>query len=311
MMLQTFQRIDGLDAPPPTDPTYLAVGVFDGVHRGHQALLKQMISEAREVGARAAALTFYPHPVTVIQEVSGRIYLQTLEERVAALAELGLDMVIVHPFNETVRQIRARAFVEQLQQALDVRQFWGGHFSLGYQREGDADFLREMGQERGFTVREFSDLDHWQGERVSSSRIRQALQDGDLETATTCLGRPYSVSGTVVRGRQLGKTIGFPTANLDVWAQQVLPANGVYAALALYGADRYTAPTNIGVRPTTDGTSLTVEAFLLDFSGDLYGETLTLSFFERIRDEQRFSGVDALVAQIERDVAQVKDILGA
>lgn len=305
-MSPTFERVDNLDEVGERKAVFLAVGVFDGVHRGHQKLLQMMVAEARAAGVQPAVLTFFPHPKVVIQNLQGRLYLTTVERRVQLLAEQGVELVIVHPFNEEVRMTRAADFMENLCRHLDLRQLWGGSFSLGYKREGDAAFLRNLGQEKGFTVHEFDDLVQWQSERVSSSRIRKALERGDMDEVNGCLGRPYQVSGTVVQNDQRGRTIGFPTANLAVWEQKLLPAHGVYATYAHLGDERFLAATNIGVRPTVDDKRLMVEAHLLDFDREIYGQELTLEIVSRVREERKFAGLDALKAQIQADVEEVR-----
>lgn len=310
-MTQSFRRVSSLTEVQKTPPTFLAIGVFDGVHRGHQALLQAMVTEAKAANARPAVLTFFPHPITVIRQMSGRLYLATLEERVALLKELGISLVITYPFNETVRQTRAADFVDQLCTHLNMVQLWGGSFSLGYNREGDLPFLQALGKEKGFSVHHFEALLEWEGERISSSRIRRDLASGNITAVNACLGRPYCVSGTVTQGAGRGRTIGIPTANLTIWEEQHLPANGVYAAVGTVGSETYAAATNIGVRPTVDGSHQTVEAHLLDFEGDLYGKELSLKFLHRIRDEQKFPGLDALVAQIHADIKQTREIVAS
>jgi riboflavin kinase/FMN adenylyltransferase len=302
------QFFTSLDDVPTRHPTFLAVGVFDGVHRGHQALIQQMVADANSVGARSAILTFFPHPIRVIRELKGRIYLSTLDQRLGYLAALGVDIIITLPFDEETRYTPATDFVETILTTLDVRQFWGGEFSLGYKREGDLAFMQKMGMERGFSVHQLNELVLWNGERVSSSRIRHALDRGDVATVAGCLGRPFTMSGAVVEGRRLGHTIGFPTANVAVWDEQKMPANGVYVTRVHVQNQTYPAATNIGVRPTVNGSGLTVEAHILDFSGDIYGKQITLEFLQFIRAEQKFAGIDALVAQIGADVAQVRQL---
>jgi len=309
LMVRKFKRVNGLTEIDERRPSFLAIGVFDGVHRGHQQLLQTMAAEAQAVGAQPVVLTFFPRPREVIQNLEGRLYLTTLEHRVELLGEQGMELVVVHPFNEEVRKTRAADFVDRLCRHLELRQLWGGSFSLGYQREGTADFLRELGEERGFTVRHVQDLVTWRGEPVSSSRIRQALAEGEMEEVNGCLGRPFRVTGTVFQGDRRGHTIGFPTANLDVWERQILPASGVYAAYAYLDGQRYVAATNVGVRPTFDQRNLLVEAHLLDFDQEIYGEELSLDFIARIRDERKFPGLDALKAQIRADVKQVAAML--
>lgn len=310
-MTHLFQRVSNLTDVQEKTPTFLAVGVFDGVHRGHQALLQQMVTAAQAKKARTAVLTFFPHPITVIRPQNGRLYLSTLDDRVELLREQGISLVITHPFNETVRQTRAADFIEQLCSHINMVQLWGGSFSLGYNREGDLPFLQTLGQQKGFSVHPFESLLEWDGERISSSRIRRELAAGNITAVTACLGRPYCVRGTVIRGEGRGKTIGIPTANLHVWEEQHLPANGVYATVATVRGESYTAATNIGVRPTVSGQHQTVEAHLLDFDRDLYDQEVRLSFIGRIRDEQKFASLDALVAQIHADIAQTREMVAS
>lgn len=309
MTSQTFNRVAELAEVTERRPTFVAVGSFDGVHRGHQAVLQQMVTAARVANARTAVLTFFPHPRRVIQQLTDPYYLSTLDERVALLAQQGIDLVITHPFNEEVRHTRAEDFVVQLCSYLGMRQLWGGNFTLGYQREGDKEYLRRLGEEKGYTVVPMETMVMLDGERISSSRVRRELQAGNLAEVTNCLGRPYRLNGDVILGRQLGRTINFPTANVNFWAEQLLPANGVYATYAWLDDTRHLAATNIGVRPTVDGQQLTVEAHLLDFDEDIYGRSLQLDFIEHIRPEMKFAGLDALKAQIGADVTQVREIL--
>ncbi len=287
-------------------PTYLALGSFDGVHRGHQTILRKMVDAAQTDGVRSAVLTFFPHPKRVIQELPTRYYINTLEDRLALLSAQRVDMVIAHPFNDGVRNIRAADFVDQLCGSLDMRQIWGGNFAFGYRREGDRDFLRLLGPEKGFSVQLVESMESWDGSLVSSSRIRSSLAAGDIGDVNGCLGRPFSLEGTVIKGDQRGRTIGFPTANLAVWDELLLPSNGVYATHVLLGDDRFAAATNVGVRPTVNGRQRLVEAHLLNFDRDLYGQTIRLEFVSYIRPEQKFSGLPALKAQINADVLEVK-----
>lgn len=308
-MTQSFVRVDYLKEVNHREPTYLAIGSFDGVHLGHQEILRRMVAAAQADGVRSAVLTFFPHPKRTILQLAGRYYITTLDERVALLGALGIDLVITHPFDDTVRHVRAAAFVDQLQAALDMRQLWGGNFALGYQREGTVPFLRQLGTEKGFSVHTVDTLITWQGEPVSSSRVRAALENGRIAEVNGCLGRPYAVTGEVVQGDQRGRTIGFPTANLAIWDELLLPANGVYATIAEVGEQRFVAATNVGIRPTVNGRDRTIEAHLLDFSGDLYGQELRLTFLHHIRPELKFSGIDALKAQIASDVTTIRSLV--
>ncbi len=310
-MTQTTIRVNQLSDVTRRVPTFVAVGSFDGVHLGHQSVLQTMVSEAQNAGARTAVLTFFPHPQRVIQQMTEPYYLGTLNERVALLTSLGIDLIITHPFNDEVRKMRAVTFVGELCHYLEMRQLWGGNFALGYQREGDIPTLRQLGQDRGYTVQQVEAMVMFQGERVSSSRIRRSLVEGDLAEVNGCLGRPYCVSGTVIEGQKMGRTIGFPTANVGFWDEQLLPANGVYATYAWLGDERHLAATNVGMRPTVNGSNVTVEAHLLDFDADIYGRTLRLEFIDRIRPEMKFAGLDALKNQIAADVAKVQTLLGS
>lgn len=308
-MTQKIVRVNSLAENIDPEPTYLALGSFDGVHKGHQAVIGEMVDAAREARVRSAVLTFFPHPRRVLQNLQDRFYINTLPDREKLLAQLGVDLVITHPFNEQVRQIRAADFVSRLRDDLDMRQIWGGNFAFGYKREGNISFLRQLESENGFSVRVVDSMVEWDGRPVSSSRVRESLASGDFSDVHGCLGRVYSLHGIVVKGDQRGRTIGFPTANLALWAELLLPTNGVYATYAWVGYQRYKAATNIGVRPTIDGGDRVVEAHLLDFDGDLYGQEIYLDFVKYLRPEKKFSGLDALKEQINRDVAEVRELL--
>ncbi|MCA9923439.1 MAG: bifunctional riboflavin kinase/FAD synthetase [Anaerolineales bacterium] len=287
-------------------PTFLAIGSFDGIHLGHQKLLHSMVKAAKTVDARTAVITFFPHPKRLLLNLQGPYYISTIQQRVETLANQGIDLIITQPFDDSIRLTRAVDFMEQLCQNLDLKQLWGGDFALGYKREGDVPTLRKIGEEKGYTVELVDTLVEWEGDRVSSSRIRRSLVNGEIEEVNGCLGRPYTVRGEVTMGDQRGRTIGFPTANLKVWPEQLLPANGVYATYAHVRGKTYTAATNIGIRPTIENNRLTIEAHLLDFDADLYDQTIELTFISRIRPEQKFSGLDALKAQIQVDIDAIR-----
>lgn len=308
-MNQQTTHVNLLTEISEKQPTYLAIGSFDGVHLGHQEVLRQMVVAAKQNGARTAVLTFFPHPKRVLQNLTEAYYITTIEDRVQLLGEQGIDLVITHPFNDEVRQTRAADFVDQLIEYADMRQIWGGDFAFGYKREGDIPFLRKLGAERGFSVELVEAMVAVNGDWVSSSRVRRCLQESNVEEVNLCLGRPFHVSGEVVKGDQRGRTIGFPTANLAAWDELLLPANGVYATYAWVGETRYVAATNVGNRPTVNGRSVTVEAHLLDFAGDLYGENIRVEFINHIRPEKKFSGLDALTTQIQADVEEIRNLL--
>lgn len=296
-------HIDTLEAVQLTAPSVVTIGVFDGVHRGHQALIRRITDAAHAAGRQAVVLTFFPHPDVVLRGLHGRYYLTTPAQRADLLRALAVDVVVTHPFDDSVRQMRAAVFVDRLlhhvrMAALHV----GADFALGYQREGDIAFLTAQGATRGFTVTPFDLVTQDAGGRIiTSTGIREALLAGDMAHVRDWLGRSYTVSGAVVHGEKRGRTIGFPTANVAVWSEQVLPAAGVYACRASIGAETFMAVTNIGVRPTFNGQSVTVEAHVLDFDRDIYGHTMTLTFEKRLRPEQKFTGIEALIAQIRAD----------
>lgn len=304
-----------LPNPPLDSPSNLAIGNFDGVHRGHQALLAGMIDDARRRGRQAGLLTFDPHPTAVLRPDRVHSYLTTVPERLEALAETALDFAVVYPFSLETARTPAKVFIAQVQQALKLATLWvGPDFALGRNREGDVAALQDMGAAMGFTVHVIEPqlLD---GEEARSGRVRSYLHAGDVQAAARQLGRLYQVTGQVVAGAQRGRSIGFPTANLAVPEGRLLPANGVYATWAHLDDDpvmrgrRLPSVTNIGVRPSFDNGQRTVEAHLLDFEGDLYGRPLTLQFAARLRPEQRFPNIDALIAQISQDAAAARRLL--
>lgn len=295
----------------PDRPTVVAVGVFDGVHRGHQHLIKRLSAHASGNGYAPAVLTFHPHPDVVLGRASGQFYLTAPERRAALLHDLGVAWVITHPFNDEVRQIRAAVFVDRLLAHLNMRELWvGPEFALGYKREGNVDFLRAEGQRKGFSV-EVVELvmSDGNGNMISSSRIREALAAGQIDDVTRWLGRPYRLEGEVVRGDGRGRQIGFPTANINVWDEQMLPAKGVYAGWVHLNGETFMSVANIGNRPTFDGKVVTVEAHLLDFDRDIYGQHLIFDLVARLRPEMKFNGIEELIAQIRRDVVTGRELL--
>jgi riboflavin kinase/FMN adenylyltransferase len=294
-----------------SQPTTLTIGVFDGVHRGHQHLISQLVAAARQRGHLAAVLTLFPHPDRVLRGQTGRYYLTTPDEKAALLGALGVDAVITHPFDDDVRQIRAASFIDLLRDHLDMRSLWvTADFALGYRREGNFEYLTAQGKEKGFEVVQIDLLQSEDHRQISSSGIREALLRGDLSAASAWLGRPYRLQGVVVHGDHRGRSIGFPTANLEVWDEQIVPANGVYACWAWLGQTRHRAVTNIGIRPTFGGAdAIRVEAHLLDFDAEIYGRKLALDFVARLRDEKKFDGLEALVQQIGADAAHGRALL--
>lgn len=306
----TDRHVFALDDIELTTPSIVTIGVFDGVHLGHQRLVRRLVSEAQASGRTSVVQTFFPHPDVVLKGITGRYYLTSPEERAQRLLDLGVDWVVTHPFNDDVRQIRAADYVDQLCRSLKMSALWvGPDFALGYKREGNIEFLRAQGEARDFTV-DTVDLQLGEGGQViRSSRIRAALQAGEVEQVAAWLGRPYTLRGEIVHGDHRGRLNGYPTANFEVWPEKLLPANGVYACWVNVQGTRHMAVTNFGVRPTFAGKRLMIEAHLLDFAGDLYGQTLALQIVRRLREEKRFAGIDQLIAQIGRDVEAGRAIL--
>ncbi|MCS6835142.1 MAG: bifunctional riboflavin kinase/FAD synthetase [Anaerolineae bacterium] len=295
-------------------PSLVTIGVFDGVHRGHQQLITRLVATARQQRALAVVLTFFPHPDVVLSgKPQERYYLSHPDERAALLTGLGVDLVITQTFDDQLRQIRAADYVVNLHEHLNLRELWvGADFALGYQREGNVTFLRQQGERYGFRVQTVDLVAQGaDGSIISSSAVRASLRAGQVRQAAQWLGRSYALAGQVVHGDARGRTIGFPTANVAVWEEQVLPAYGVYAGWATLGSERFMAVTNVGVRPTFGGQQIRVEPHLLDFDRDIYGQTLRVTFEERLRGEQRFNGLDALKAQLARDVQAARAYLQA
>jgi riboflavin kinase/FMN adenylyltransferase len=294
-----------------SQPSNLTIGAFDGVHRGHQSLIGQMVTAAHTAGRAAIVLTFYPHPSVVLRGRRPSFYLSTPEQKAEYLAALGVDATVTHPFNLAVSEITATQFVDRLVQYARLAELWcGPDFALGHNREGTVEFLQTAGQACGFGVRVMQPV-LIDGELISSTRIRQTLRDGAVEQAARYLGKPFRVAGRVVEGAKRGRQLGIPTANIAVGEEMATPAVGVYACRAQAGPWQGNAVVNIGFRPTFDGGEARpiVEAHLLDFSGDLYGQVVALDFIARLRAEIKFPGVEALLAQIHRDIDQARGLL--
>jgi riboflavin kinase / FMN adenylyltransferase len=291
-------------------PSVVTIGNFDGVHRGHRVLLRRAVDTAADRGLRAVAMTFDPHPAAVLRPGSEPPRLQSLDDRIASLADTGVDLVAIVPFDHALAALSPQEFVAQvLVGGVGVERIVvGTNFRFGNRAAGDVVTLVEQGEEHGFSV-EAVTLHELEGVPLSSSAIRERLVAGELAWPTAALGRPFSVQGEVVTGEGRGRTIGVPTANLDVPAGLLVPGNGVYAGHATDGERTWPAVTNVGVRPTFDGANRSVEVHLLDTEVDLYGRAVRFTFEHRLRGEQRFDGPDALVAQIRRDIAAARDHL--
>ena len=304
------QAIEELARLRPDRDTVLTVGVFDGVHLGHRQLIEQVKRRAGERGLKGGVVTLHHHPQKVLSPQSSLTYLTTLEQRIALIKGLDIDLVAVLPFTSALARLSASEFVALLQKHLRMRSLViGPDFALGRGRQGDAAALSALGQEMGFTVEVLPPV-MVGGQMVSSTAIREALVRGDLATASRLLGRPYSLSGKVTPGDERGRQLGFPTANISVNSALTLPADGVYVTRAYIDGQPHSSVSNIGVRPTFGESKRLIEVHLLDFCGDLYGRQLKIEMVERLRGELRFSSVDELVAQIRRDVERARVVLG-
>jgi riboflavin kinase/FMN adenylyltransferase len=293
----------------PQKDTLLTVGVFDGIHLGHQRLLTRLRDEARKKNWLSSVVTFKSHPRVVLSSKNELLWLSDMETRINLFRDLGIDVIVVLPFTSELARLTARRFVQLLKEYLKMRGLViGPDFALGRGREGDTDKLRLLGQEMGFSVEVIPPV-VVDGQVVSSSAIRQALTQGDMKKVQKLFGRFFSLNGLVVRGDGRGKTLGFPTANLELRPEQALPSDGVYATIAHVGSELMPAATSIGVRPTFGGGKRLVETYVIDYEGELLGQRLTLDLVDKLRDEKCFDTVEELKSQMGRDVEQARQIL--
>lgn len=286
----------------------LAIGFFDGVHLGHQQIIRQTITDARQHEAMALIVTFDRHPNSVVAPDRAPPLIYPLAQKLRVIESVGIDVTLLIHFDKAFSEQTGETFIRAVaRDAGQIRSICvGANFVFGHKRSGNVELLRRLGAELNFTVHGLAAV-ALDGKAVSSTRIRQAITSGHLDAASQMLGRAYSLAGKVVTGDHLGRQLGFPTANLDV-AGLVLPPNGVYAAHARISMDSHRAVVNIGFRPTVSSVKpqLRVEAHLLDFTGDLYGQDLELVLVDKLRDEKKFSSLAALRDQITRDVQQAQ-----
>lgn len=289
-------------------PTVLTLGVFDGLHLGHQRIMKTVVERAAAIGAVPTAITFDPHPRAVLHPESAPPMLQTLDQRLANFEVLGIEQAIVIPFTVEFSRQPAEYFMSNIvRDRLHAKEVYlGKGFAFGKDRGGNIDLLRRMSDELGIVADEVDEV-QLRGQRISSSKIRKLLSAGRVNLARRMLGRPYGVEGVIIRGNRRGHTIGFPTANLRPH-NRVVPRFGVYASATLIDGAWRRSITNIGIRPTFESDAEpSIETYIFDFDGDLYGDVLRVRFLYRIRDERKFNGIDELKAQIEKDTRRARN----
>ncbi|WP_461044013.1 bifunctional riboflavin kinase/FAD synthetase [Spirosoma harenae] len=302
----------GLNDIQPLTNAVVTSGTFDGVHLGHQTILARLTEVAKASEGESVLITYWPHPRTVVSNDSQNLkLLTTLDEKIELLDQAGVENLIVIPFTRSFSELTSEEYIRQiLIDKIGTKKLVIGYdHRFGKDREGGFDYIKAHQREYGFEIEEIPRQDV-ETVGVSSSRIRTALNEGNIFTANRLLGRSYTLTGTIVKGRQLGRTIGFPTANMQVDDPvKLIPANGVYAVEVEYAGQTLTGMLNIGFRPTVAGTNQTIETYIFDFDKDIYGEHMTLKFKEFLRPEQKFDGLPALVAQLKNDEETARKVL--
>ena len=293
----------------PFQKSCITIGNFDGVHKGHQFIIKELVQRGFSDEMSVIVVTFFPNPADFFGRTQESFYLTTPEEKEALLKDLGVDEVITFRFDQDFAGLSPETFLKALKDKLGLQVLLVGYdFALGKNRSGTIPVIGQISEQFGFTLETLAPVE-FGGNEISSTRIRQALGAGDVRQASEMLGRPYSVKGEVIHGSDRGSRIGLPTANMDFWPRKLRPAIGVYATRPILNGKIYQGITNIGLRPTFEEQDKPdIETHILDFDGNIYGERLELQFIEKIRDEQKFSGVETFLAQIERDKATARRI---
>ncbi|HEV1997742.1 MAG TPA: bifunctional riboflavin kinase/FAD synthetase [Candidatus Dormibacteraeota bacterium] len=291
------------------DPAWITIGSYDGLHRGHRKVLDHVLAGARRDGSSTALVTFDPHPRCVLTPDTCPPTLTTVDEKAELLGEMGVEHLVVLPFNRQLSRLSATAFMDRLFDRVPLRGLVVGYdFALGHDRQGNRDYLQQYGRDRGFEVEAIEPFS-LESHVVSSSAVRTLLIEGNVAHAARLLGRHYSISSFVEHGTGTGSRIGYPTANFSITPNKLVPHTGVYAVWVEIDGHAYQGAMNVGYRPTFGENRLTVEAFILDFEGDIYHQDVRARLVQRIRDEKKFESVDALVAQIAHDVDRARSIL--
>jgi len=304
--LKVYYHLDEFKKP---EKTVVTTGTFDGVHVGHQKIINRLVDVAKKTGAESVILTFFPHPRMVLHQDLNIKMIQTLKERIRELGNTGLDHLIIHPFSKEFSRLSSLEFVRNiLVNQLGVETLVIGYdHHFGRNREGTFEHLKEFGPVYGFEVEEIEvqDVDQIS---VSSTKVRKALRAGDVTTAATFLTRPFELEGKVVKGQQLGRELGFPTANIQISeSYKIFPKNGVYAVEVEYANERYKGMLNIGYRPTVEGEDLSIEVHIFDFDEQIYGETIRVFLKKMIREEIKFNSVADLKEQLKKDKIKVQN----
>ena len=291
--------------------TWLTIGIFDGVHCGHQEIIRHLTAGAKRANAAALVISFYPHPAAVLGKRKNVKYLSLPDEKAELLEKLGVDVFLGHPFGQEIAPLSAKEFMVRIEKRVQLKKMLIGYdFALGKDRQGDAEYLTALGEKSGYAVQTFEPLLS-EGAAISSSRVRDALADGHVRDAHHLLGHPYTLCGSVIHGDGRGRKINIPTANIEIKAEKITPKNGVYATWAILQGKKHPAVTNIGIRPTftPDKERANIETHILGFSKNIYGEELKLELVERLRDEKKFSSVNELLQQIHADIEKAQEIL--
>lgn len=294
-----------------SEKTYVTIGTFDGVHFGHQQIIEKLVLEAKKANRKSVLLTFFPHPRMVLQKDNSLELINTIEERAELLKKTGLDYLIIHPFSKEFSRMTALEFVRDLLvNQLNISKLIIGYdHHFGKNREGNIVQLTEYSHLYDFTVEEIpaQDIDDVS---VSSTKVRRALAEGNIETANNYLGYNFMLTGTVVNGKKLGGTIGYPTANIDVKeSYKLIPKTGVYVVKSTIEKKEVFGIMNIGNRPTVDGNHQTIEVHFLDFNDNLYNQNLTIELLYFLRDEEKFSSIETLIVQIKKDEQTARDFI--
>lgn len=295
--------VHSIQAYTSAKPTIVTIGTFDGVHLGHKKIIEQITAKAKELHCESLVLTFFPHPRAVLQEGTEMKQLSTLDEKITLLKQSGIDHLVIHPFDKEFSRLTAEAFVKEvLVDTFNLKKIIIGYdHRFGRNRTANIDDLIAFGLAYDFEVAQIS-AEEINAVAISSTKIRTALEGGNVGLANEYLGYEYSLTGTVARGQQLGRTLGYPTANIVVKEDyKLIPQNGVYVAKSEIAGKTVYGMMNIGTRPTVDGTSQTIEIYFFDLNQDLYDQTLTVSFLHRMRAEQKFESLDALKNQLALD----------